>query len=170
MPLLPFCGPLIYVALPQVNTSVLCSLKRISFNRVDKHWRNTPKAVITRSVLTSSSIDVANNVSQPLLDKSNLMPRERWRPRPEMNLSYYLSLARYDHYTAKYLLGGAATCSEGFVMCFLKIPLACMGSMAAAVLPNGLGNFQKFVYKTFGTSGPPGIRLLLIVQYSCARL
>ena len=29
------------------------------------------------------------------------------------------------------LLGGAATCSEGFVICFLKVHLACLGSMAA---------------------------------------
>ena len=50
------------------------------------------------------------------------------------------------------LLGGAATCSKGFVICFLKIPLACLGSMAAAVQPNSLG---KTVYKTFGTSGRP---------------
>ena len=32
---------------------------------------------------------------------------------------------------------GAAAYSEGFVKCFLKVPLACMGSMAAAVQPNG---------------------------------
>ena len=53
------------------------------------------------------------------------------------------------------LLGGVATCSEGFVICFLKVPLVCLGSMAAAVQPNGLGNFQKTVYKTFGTSSRP---------------
>ena len=53
------------------------------------------------------------------------------------------------------ILGGAATCSEGFVICFLKVPLSCLGSMAAAVLPYGLENFQKFVYKTFRTSGGP---------------
>ena len=51
--------------------------------------------------------------------------------------------------------GGAATCSEGFVICFLKVPLACLGSMAAAVQPNNLGNSQKKVNKTFGTSGRP---------------
>ena len=51
--------------------------------------------------------------------------------------------------------GGAATCSEGFVICFLKVPLACLGSMAAAVQPNSLGNSQKKVNKTFGTSGRP---------------
>ena len=33
---------------------------------------------------------------------------------------------------------GAGTCSEGFVICFLKVPLACLGSMAAAVQPNGI--------------------------------
>ena len=53
------------------------------------------------------------------------------------------------------LLGGEATCSEGFVMCFLKVPLACLGSRAAAVQPSSLGNSQKNVYKTFGTSGRP---------------
>ena len=31
------------------------------------------------------------------------------------------------------ILGGAATCSEGFVIYSLKVPLACLGSMAAAV-------------------------------------
>ena len=45
------------------------------------------------------------------------------------------------------------TCSEGFVICFLKVPLACLGSMAAAVEPNSLENSQKKVNKTFGTSG-----------------
>ena len=29
------------------------------------------------------------------------------------------------------VLGGAATCFEGFVICFLKVPLACLGSMTA---------------------------------------
>ena len=46
------------------------------------------------------------------------------------------------------VLGGAATCSEGFVIYFLKVPLACLGSlgsMAAAVQPNSLGNSQKKV-------------------------
>ena len=40
---------------------------------------------------------------------------------------------------------------------FLKVPFACLGSMAAAVAvqPNGLGNSQKTVYKTFRTSGRP---------------
>ena len=33
----------------------------------------------------------------------------------------------------KFILGGAATCSEGFVICFLIVPLACLSSMAAAV-------------------------------------
>ena len=41
------------------------------------------------------------------------------------------------------LLGGAATCSEGFVLRFLKVPLACLGSMAAAVQTNSLGNSRK---------------------------
>ena len=53
------------------------------------------------------------------------------------------------------VLGGAATLSEGFVISFLKVPLACLGCMAAAVQPSGLGNSRKFVYKTFRTSGRP---------------
>ena len=53
------------------------------------------------------------------------------------------------------LLGGAVTCSEGFVMYFLKVPLACLGSMAVAVKPNGLGKSQKIGYKTFKKSGRP---------------
>ena len=40
-------------------------------------------------------------------------------------------------------------------VCFLKVPLACLGSMAAAVEPNSLENSQKKVNKTFGTSGRP---------------
>ena len=51
------------------------------------------------------------------------------------------------------VLGGAAAFSEGFVICFLKVPLACLGNMVAAVQPNSLGNSKKKVNKTFGTSG-----------------
>ena len=47
---------------------------------------------------------------------------------------------------------GAAACLECFVMFFLKIFLACVGSMAASVQPNGLGNSQKTCHETFGTS------------------
>ena len=54
-----------------------------------------------------------------------------------------------------FVLGGAATCSEGFLICFLRVPPACFGNMAAAVQPNDLGNFQKTVNKTFVTSGCP---------------
>ena len=53
------------------------------------------------------------------------------------------------------VLGGVATCSEGFVLCFLKVPLAWLGSMAAAVQPDGLWNSPKTFYKTFGTSCRP---------------
>ena len=55
----------------------------------------------------------------------------------------------------RYILVGAATFSEGFVICFLIVPPACLGSMAAAVKTNSLGNSQKTVNKTFGTSGRP---------------
>ena len=42
--------------------------------------------------------------------------------------------------------GGAATCSEGFATYFLKVPLACLGSMAAAVQLN-MGTFGKHFTK-----------------------
>ena len=35
------------------------------------------------------------------------------------------------------VLGGEATSSEGFVISFLKVPLACLGSMAAAAQQPG---------------------------------
>ena len=57
--------------------------------------------------------------------------------------------------TKHIVLCGAATCSEGFVICSLKVPLACLGSMAGSVMANSLGNSQKKVNKTFGTSGRP---------------
>ena len=42
---------------------------------------------------------------------------------------------------------GAATCSEGFLICFLKLSLAGLGSMADAVQPNSLGTLRKHVTK-----------------------
>ena len=47
---------------------------------------------------------------------------------------------------------GAATRKKGFVICFLKVPLACLGSMAAAVQPDSL---RKTFYKTFFMSCRP---------------
>ena len=50
-----------------------------------------------------------------------------------------------------FLQSGAAGCEKGFVKCFLKVLLACRGSMAAAVQPNVLWNSYKTFYKTFFT-------------------
>jgi len=50
---------------------------------------------------------------------------------------------------------GAATCSQGFVVIFLKVPLACWGSNVAAVQPNSLGNSQKTFYKISQNKWPP---------------
>ena len=47
---------------------------------------------------------------------------------------------------------GASGYEKGFVKWYLKVPLACLGSTAAAVQPNGLWNSQKTVYKTFFTT------------------
>ena len=57
-------------------------------------------------------------------------------------------IAAATQYQVVGLSGGAATCSKGFVVCFLKVPLSCWGSMAAAVQPNSLENSQKTFYKT----------------------
>ena len=45
------------------------------------------------------------------------------------------------------ILGGAAICFEGFLTCFLKVPLACLGSMVAAVQLNSLGTLGKHFTK-----------------------
>ena len=56
------------------------------------------------------------------------------------------------------LLGGAATCSEGFVICFLKVPLASLSSMAAAVQPNSLGTLSKhFTKPSEQVAAPPSM-------------
>ena len=58
---------------------------------------------------------------------------------------------------------GAATCSGGFVKCFLSVPLACSGSMAAAVqAAQRPGNSQKTCFKTFGTSCRPRLYIQCI--------
>ena len=47
-----------------------------------------------------------------------------------------------------HLPGGAATCSEGFVVNFLKVPLACWGSSVAAVQHNSLaGELSENILK-----------------------
>ena len=50
---------------------------------------------------------------------------------------------------------GAATCKKGVLLCFLKITVACLGCMAAAVQPKRLGNSQKTLYKRSSTSCRP---------------
>ena len=54
------------------------------------------------------------------------------------------------------VLGGAATCSEGFVKCFQRVPTL-LGCTAATMLPKqaSKGNLKKTYNKTFGTSGRP---------------
>ena len=49
----------------------------------------------------------------------------------------------------------AATCAEGFVICFMKDPLAFLGGMSSVVQLNGQWNSQKTFYKTFPTSYLP---------------
>ena len=63
-------------------------------------------------------------------------------------------------------------------MCFLKVSLACLGSMAAAEQLNVLGNSQITCYKTFGTSCRPRLYMsvvslpfntviYLLIEYKC---
>ena len=79
-----------------------------------------------------------------------VQPNCLWNSQKTLNKTFY-STCR----PTLYVQPGAASCSEGFVFCFLKIPLACLRCMAAAVRPNCLGNSQKTCYKTFGTSCRP---------------
>ena len=48
----------------------------------------------------------------------------------------------------------AATCYKGFVKCFLNVPLACLGSMAAAVQPNGLSFRKQFTKPSEQVAAP----------------
>ena len=45
-------------------------------------------------------------------------------------------------------------CEKGFVKCFQKVHLVCLGSTVAAVQPNSLRNSQKTFYKIFFTYAP----------------
>ena len=47
---------------------------------------------------------------------------------------------------------GASGCEKGFVKCFVKVPLAYLSSMAAAVQPIGQWNSRKTFYKTYFTT------------------
>ena len=54
------------------------------------------------------------------------------------------------------VLGGAATCLEGFVICFLRVPLACLGSMAAAVKQaHGPGELSENSLQNLRNKWPP---------------
>ena len=57
--------------------------------------------------------------------------------------------------TDKYVLGGAATYSEGFVNCFLRVPQAVGLYISCHAAQSSKGNLNKTYYKTFGTSGRP---------------
>ena len=55
---------------------------------------------------------------------------------------------------------GVAGGVNGFVTCFLDVPLPCLGIMAAAVQPNSLGTLRKqFTKPSEQVAAPPG-RLL----------
>ena len=89
------------------------------------------------------------------------MPNEGYsdRLREGRKLIAGKAMIQYSEY---YIQSGAAGSEKGFDKCFLKVLLACLGSMAAAVQLNCLGNSRNTFYKTFGTSWRP--RLYVRVQ------
>ena len=64
-----------------------------------------------------------------------------------------------ENFAESHIPGGAASCSEGFVVCFLKVPHACWGSMAAATQPNGPGGLSENILQNLSeqVAAPPGI-------------
>ena len=65
------------------------------------------------------------------------------------------------------LYGGGETYeNEGFVICFLKVSLACLGTMAAAVQPNSLGTFRKHFIKPLEQVAAPPSRSLSVLSTS----
>ena len=61
------------------------------------------------------------------------------------------------------LPGGAATCSEGFVVHFLKVPNACWGSSVAAEHANSLRELSENILKNLSeqVAAPPGIAVTI---------
>ena len=59
------------------------------------------------------------------------------------------------------LPGGEATCSEGFVVSFLKVPHASWSSMAAAVQPNGPGRLSENILQNLSeqVAASPGMMI-----------
>ena len=57
---------------------------------------------------------------------------------------------------------GAADCERGIEKCFLKVALTCLGTMAAAIQPNSLWNYQKTFDKTFFTTCLPRLYMYLL--------
>ena len=102
---------------------------------------------------TPSSVLASNNSSRHDGNSSIL------RPRTWVVIQWYCEISRQQfQFLGKrsiHLQSVAATYSEGFVICFLKVPLAGLSRMTAAVQPNTLGNSQKTFNKTFGTSCRP---------------
>ena len=62
------------------------------------------------------------------------------------------------------LQSGAATRTEGFVVCLLKVLLTCLRRISAAVQPNSKQNYQKTFYKIFGTSCRPRLYISYILK------
>ena len=72
-------------------------------------------------------------------------------------MSFHLVMTKYplQNIRWKLLQSGAAGWGKGFVTCLLEVPLACLGSMAAAVQPSCQWNSQKTCYRTFSSTCRP---------------
>ena len=73
----------------------------------------------------------------------------KWPPHPVLSHSESPLISIKGPHWHKSIQGYSSDHGKGFVKSFLKVPLACLGSVAAAVQPNGLGNSLKTFYKTF---------------------
>ena len=80
---------------------------------------------------------------------------------PPPNLLVRIRFVR-QVYPLSHLLGEAATCSEGFVICFLKSSPCLLGQRGSCRTGQQPGELSEKVNKTFETSGRPTRYFILI--------
>ena len=102
-----------------------CRLQYVSIIR-STLWGIQSGVIFCRSLLTcytrQALVQILCSPSGNLEKKRKQNKTSRLSGRPTMNITYIQS--------------GAAGCVKGFLTCYLKVPLACLGSMAAAFQPN----------------------------------
>ena len=85
-----------------------------------------------------------NSLVLVLLSRNPTRRPKKWGNHCPLCLLLYFRYGAFDHFS---VLGGAATCSEGFVNSFLKVTLVYLGNMAAAVQPSGPGELSENIFK-----------------------